>query len=151
MRLATSIAALLLALASQARAEPVAVTFDDVPYLSLTTELGFQQTTTRELLNGLRRNHISAIGFVNEFQLEGPDKPQRVALLSAWLNAGMDLGNHSYSRVSLTNTPVADYIADVAKGERVTQTLMAARGEAPSADVDGRCRQLPEGSGVRCP
>jgi peptidoglycan/xylan/chitin deacetylase (PgdA/CDA1 family) len=131
MRLAVATAALFLALAAHVRAEPVAVTFDDVPYLSLTTDLDYQKTTTRELLGGLKRNHIPAIGFVNEIKLEGPDKPQRVALLKAWLNAGMDLGNHSYGHISLTHTPVADYIADVAKGERITRALMAARGEAP--------------------
>ncbi|THD64786.1 polysaccharide deacetylase family protein [Phenylobacterium sp.] len=131
MRLALIAAGLALAWASNAAAEPVAVTFDDVPYLSLTAALDYQQTTTRELLAGLKHNHIPAIGFVNEIKLEGPDKPQRVALLTAWLNAGMDLGNHSYSHISLTHTPVADYIADVAKGERVTRALMAMRGEAP--------------------
>jgi hypothetical protein len=71
MRLAAASAALILALAPQAHSEPVAVTFDDVPYLSLTTDLDYQKVTTHELLAGLRRNHIVAIGFVNEIKDRG--------------------------------------------------------------------------------
>jgi predicted AlkP superfamily pyrophosphatase or phosphodiesterase len=33
----------------------------------------------------------------------------------------------------------------------IAPTLAAAVGVAPPADIDGRCLQLPEGSGVRCP
>jgi len=40
----------------------------------------------------------------------------------------MDLGNHGYSHLSLTKTPVDAYIADVALGATVTQALLAARG-----------------------
>jgi hypothetical protein len=49
-------------------------------------------------------------------------------LLKDWLRAGMDLGNHSYSHLSLTKTPVETYIADVARGEVVTRALLAAKG-----------------------
>ncbi len=40
----------------------------------------------------------------------------------------MDLGNHTYSHFSLTTTPVADYIADTARGDAVTRPLLAAKG-----------------------
>jgi peptidoglycan/xylan/chitin deacetylase (PgdA/CDA1 family) len=85
---------------------------------------------TTKLLTGLKRHHWPATGFVNEIQLEGADKPARIALLSMWLDAGMDLGNHSYSHLSLTNTPVEAYIADVARGETVTKSLLEARGRS---------------------
>src|SRR5437899_1385946 len=121
----------LLAIAAPAAAESVAVTFDDLPTMALTGSLGYTTTTTRRLLAGLVRQRIRATGFVNENKLEGSDHARRVALLSRWLNAGMDLGNHSYSHLSLTNTPLAVYIGDVGKGERVTRVLLAARGRRP--------------------
>ena len=64
-------------------------------------------------------------GFVNEDQLEGADKPQRILLLKKWLDAGMDLGNHTYSPVSLSTTPVDAYIHDAICDETVTAPLLA--------------------------
>jgi peptidoglycan/xylan/chitin deacetylase (PgdA/CDA1 family) len=122
---------LALAAASPAAAEDVAITFDDLPTLSLVDSTDYARETTALLLADLTRRHVPATGFVNEGKLEGADRPARVALLSQWLDAGMDLGNHSYSHLSLTSTPVDAYIADVAKGETVTRALLAARGRAP--------------------
>jgi peptidoglycan/xylan/chitin deacetylase (PgdA/CDA1 family) len=123
-----AVALLLSTWARPAAAEDVALTFDDLPTLSLTTSLAYSQMTTRALLRGLRRYRLPATGFVNEFKLEGDHRAQRVALLADWLDAGMDLGNHGYSHLSFTNTPVDIYIADVIKGETVTRALLAARG-----------------------
>ncbi len=108
--------------------EDVALTFDDLPTLSLSQDLPYAQATTAALLQGLRRHRWPATGFVNESKLEGPEKLDRIALLQAWLDAGMDLGNHGYSHLSLTRTPLADYILDVERGETTTRALLAARG-----------------------
>ncbi len=122
---ATSI---ILAVSSPAHASDVALTFDDVPVFGRFVPAAVGAEITMRLLTGLKRHHWPATGFVNEIQLEAADKPARIALLSMWLDAGMDLGNHSYSHLSLTNTPVETYIADVARGETVTQSLLGARG-----------------------
>ncbi|WP_309604073.1 polysaccharide deacetylase family protein [Phenylobacterium sp.] len=127
-RLLLALAA-LIATAAPAAAEPVAITFDDLPTMALSPTTDYALVTTKALLAGLRRNHIPAIGFVNEVKLEARDKPQRIALLTRWLDAGMTLGNHSYSHPHFSTTPVADYIADVARGEVVTRSLLAARGK----------------------
>ena len=115
--------------AAPVAAEPVAITFDDLPTMALSPTTDDALVTTRALLAGLRRNRIPAIGFVNEVKLEARDKPERIALLSRWLDAGMALGNHSYSHPHFSTTPVAAYIADVARGEVVTRALLAARGK----------------------
>lgn len=122
---------LWLAWVASAAAEGVALTFDDLPTLQLNDSTLYAATTTDELLGGLQRHHLPAIGFVNESKLEGDDRAARIALLSLWLDAGMNLGNHSYSHISLTNTPVEDYIADVQSGETVTRALLATHGRAP--------------------
>lgn len=115
------------ALAGSASAEDVALTFDDLPTFSLSDSPAYAQTTTEALLHELRRRHLPAIGFVIGEKLEGPERAAHVRLLNRWLNAGMDLGNHTYSHESLTDTPVDVFIADVSRAGRVTRPLLAAR------------------------
>lgn len=114
--------------AGPAAAGTVALTFDDLPVFGKPTSAAQAAVTTDALLAGLRRHHYVATGFVNEIQLATPDHAERVRLLAHWLDAGMDLGNHSYSHLSLNAVPVDAYIADVAHGAQETSTLLAARG-----------------------
>ncbi len=120
----------LALLAVPAAAEQVALTFDDLPVFGVVRPVAEQTKITRKLLRGLVRHHLPATGFVNEINLEGPDRPARIALLTRWLDAGMDLGNHGYSHFSLTSTPVDLYIADTARGDAVTKALLAQRGRS---------------------
>jgi peptidoglycan/xylan/chitin deacetylase (PgdA/CDA1 family) len=41
---------------------------------------------------------------------------------------GLELGNHTYSHLSINAGPLADYEADVLKGETITKQLLAAKG-----------------------
>jgi peptidoglycan/xylan/chitin deacetylase (PgdA/CDA1 family) len=60
------------------------------------------QETTARLLRILTRERVPATGFVNEHNLFlGDALAARTALLEAWLDAGFDLGNHTYSHVSI--------------------------------------------------
>ncbi len=79
---------------------------------------------------GGQMQHIPAIGFVNEDKLEvdGAVDPARVALLARWLDAGLELGNHSYSHPDVHRTPLADFQRDVLKGEAVTRPLVTSKG-----------------------
>jgi peptidoglycan/xylan/chitin deacetylase (PgdA/CDA1 family) len=129
-KLALGAAFLLAAVAAPAWAEDVALTFDDLPTMALSPTTDYAAATTKELLAGLKRHHFPAVGFVNEVKLEARDKPERIALLKAWLDAGMDLGNHTYDHPHFTTDAAAE-IADTAKGEVVTRALLAARGRAP--------------------
>lgn len=122
--------AIALATLSPALAGEVAVTIDDLPIYGGERPIGEARALTRKLLAGLERHHVPATGFVNEVQLDTPDRPARIGLLRRWVDAGMDLGNHSYSHLSLSETPLEAYIADVARGDAVTRTLMAARGKS---------------------
>ncbi|WP_010162437.1 polysaccharide deacetylase family protein [Sphingomonas sp. PAMC 26617] len=119
----------LVAAAVPATAGTVALTFDDLPVFGRMTSAADGTVVTEALLAGLKRQHYVATGFVNERQLAAPDRTQRVRLLERWLDAGMDLGNHSYSHLSLNAVPVEAYIADVAHGAQETSTLLAGRGK----------------------
>ncbi|WP_375392535.1 polysaccharide deacetylase family protein [uncultured Sphingomonas sp.] len=118
----------LALIAAPAQSRSVAVTVDDLPLFGAYAPPAEAERITSDLLRGFRRNHWRVTGFVNEGQLEGPDREERIGLLQRWLDAGEDLGNHTYSHLSLTSTPVDDYIADVVRGESVTKVLLARRG-----------------------
>jgi peptidoglycan/xylan/chitin deacetylase (PgdA/CDA1 family) len=122
--------AFLLATAAPAAAEDAAITFDDLPTMALSPNTDYAEVTTKALLAGLRRNRIPAIGFVNEVKLEARDKADRIGLLKQWVDAGMDLGNHTYSHPHFT-TDVAGETANIEKGETETRRLLASRGRAP--------------------
>jgi len=127
--------AVLLALTLQPNpsgSREIAVTIDDLPTASvLGGDLGAAQRTTADLLAALTRNHVPAIGFVNEGKLrtDGRIDPRRVALLRQWLDAGFELGNHTFSHVDFHSTPLVDYEREVLAGEKVTKELLRERGK----------------------
>ena len=107
----------------------VAVTIDDLPTVRGETAER-RQRITDGLLAHLAAHRIPAIGFVNEQKMGEPaPHPDQVAMLERWLDAGLELGNHTYSHPSLFETPLADFQDDVLRGERVTRRLMAQRGD----------------------
>jgi Polysaccharide deacetylase len=74
---------------------------------------------------------VPAIGFVNEGKLFRNDTLvfERINLLKQWLNAGFDLGNHTYSHKSLNQIPAKDYIEDIVKGEKTIRGLIENSGK----------------------
>jgi peptidoglycan/xylan/chitin deacetylase (PgdA/CDA1 family) len=112
----------------------VAITFDDLPFVSARSLPADEvRVRTERLLDYLRRPSVSAIGFVNESKLfeSGGEDPARVALLSLWLDAGMELGNHTYWHLDLHGAPLVDFERDVIRGDVVIRRLMAAGGREP--------------------
>ena len=127
---------LVLALAALATepAHQVAITIDDLPFVSASPLPADEvQIRTRALLEHLRSRGVPATGFVNEGKfVEGErEDPAGAAHLTLWLDAGMELGNHTFSHDDFNDTPLAAFQEDVLKGEVVTRRLMAARGGAP--------------------
>lgn len=117
--------------APAAEARRMAVTFDDLPVGGvLRPDTASQRRITAALLAAVTAHRVPAIGFVNESKLEvdGRPDPARVELLQMWLDAGLELGNHSFSHPDLHRVEVGAYLADVARGEEVTRRLLAAAG-----------------------
>lgn len=103
----------------------VALTFDDLPE-ALDGDLARVKRNTPELLRTLKLHHAPAIGFVNEAKLHTPgETDERVAILKQWVDAGMVLGNHTYSHARLLTTPLAKYEEEVINGEVITRRLMS--------------------------
>jgi len=116
----------------------VAVTFDDLPATSagaVATDTATLEDLTRRLLTAIRQHNVPAIGFVNESGLRaGPtadDMERRIGLLRMWLDAGLELGNHTYSHRDLNTIPLDQFQADVLRGETVTRALLKERGRTP--------------------
>lgn len=107
----------------------VAITVDDVPVVK-GEDLETLQQVTRDLLTTLERKNAPAIGFVNESRIYvRGEVDERVFALERWLEAGMLLGNHTYSHLSLYNVPLERYEDDVIKGEVITRRIMAEHGQ----------------------
>ena len=117
--------------ANEAPSRAVAVTVDDLPVVQAWGGLRRQQETTRKLLAAIKAHGVPAVGFVNEGKLVQNSARQagRVALLRAWLDAGLELGNHTFSHNDLHNTPLEEFQKDVIRGEEVTRRLLKERGK----------------------
>jgi peptidoglycan/xylan/chitin deacetylase (PgdA/CDA1 family) len=121
---------ILVASGSQGAERFVSLTIDDLPY-QRGGSLNDDQTMTKNLVDHIRELKVPTVGFVNEIKLHenGPEQlAARTALLGAWLNAGVELGNHTYSHVDLNAVPFAEYARDLLRGEEITRALMRERG-----------------------
>ena len=107
----------------------VAVTIDDLP-AGMADRLPASDITamTTELLTTLRDQKIPVVGFVNEKKLYKPGEvDERIKALQMWLDYGFELGNHTFSHMSVNQRELKDWEDDVIQGESVTRILMAQR------------------------
>ena len=130
------LALMLLAVALPASAAPrhgqIALTFDDLPGISLDEhDNAYVEALNRKLVAGLVRHRIPATGFVVAGKLEDLDAKRMTPMLRLWVRRGFPLGNHTYSHESPSRIPVADYEADVLKGEPLVRQAMGLGPDAP--------------------
>lgn len=129
MRVLTAL--LMLAFASSAGATPsrrVAFTFDDLPGVGMPCDIVDTERLNRKLVDALKRERIAATGLVVDGNLCSGQRQQLSQLYQIWLEAGLELGNHSYSHRDLNTTPLDEYQADVLAGETTLRPLLEARG-----------------------
>jgi peptidoglycan/xylan/chitin deacetylase (PgdA/CDA1 family) len=107
----------------------IALTFDDLPFMTAGgAYFPDARRVTTELLSVLNRHKAPAVGFVNEWQLDvAGDRPARVALLRQWIDAGMTLGNHTYSHPDFNRRTIEQFMNEIAKGDPTVRQLMAPR------------------------
>ncbi|MCC8362860.1 polysaccharide deacetylase family protein [Lysobacter sp. A6] len=112
----------------------IAITIDDLPW-QWAGRLHPDVFAARhaKLIAAVRASGVTGVGFVNEKELEvdGKVDPARVAMLREWLDAGWELGNHTWGHLDYHAVGLEAYEADVLKGERVLRPLLAERGETP--------------------
>jgi len=108
----------------------IAVTIDDLPLNGPRIEIKRLQAMTGKQLAGISNHQIPVVGFVNESLLYVPGEiDARVALLKAWADAGVELGNHTFSHLGFKDAPLADYEDDFIRGDALTRMLMKQKGQ----------------------
>lgn len=132
---------LMLLLASmQARGEGgrIAITVDDLPWATLAVDdgrVGPPDLAAQHaaLMAGLRARPLPVTGFVNAGKLvvDGAVDPARLGMLRDWLEAGAELGNHTWGHIDLHAVGVEAFCADVARGDPALRGLLAERGVVP--------------------
>ena len=109
----------------------LAITVDDLP-AQRAEALSAERVVeiNRRLVATLAAEKVPAVGFVCERKLEvdGATTPERLLPLELWLDAGLELGNHTYSHPDLHRIPTERFQQEILAGERVTRRLAAARG-----------------------
>jgi peptidoglycan/xylan/chitin deacetylase (PgdA/CDA1 family) len=107
----------------------MAVTFDDLPYVAIDhDDLSSARRATKEILRALQSHHVPAVAFVNEGKLQAVGEVDaRIALLQQWVDAGIVLGNHTYSHPDFNTLSIQQFEDEIIKGEVVTRRLMQTR------------------------
>lgn len=121
--------AAMLAMPAFAQQRQVAITIDDLPRGGDAgpRDLPALRAMTTKLMAPFREQKIPVIGFVNAGRFDGTAAGLR-EILEIWLDAGADLGNHSWSHPDINNTPLQQYTADIVKGEPPVREALSARG-----------------------
>ncbi len=107
------------------------ITIDDLPVaLGSLHDQQQLENITHDLLAVFAEHKVPAVGFVNESKLITGEEvdPAKVALLKQWLDAGLELGNHSFSHPDLHRVAVAEWLADVSRGERLLRPMIEDHG-----------------------
>ncbi|RRA98825.1 polysaccharide deacetylase family protein [Larkinella rosea] len=112
----------------------IVITVDDLPGVT-----NFYRTPdgrlimNQKLIRHFQTHRVPAIGFVISQWLyqngKGAPDPNQVNVLKAWLDAGLELGNHTFSHKDFTVISIQDYFDEVTGGEKITKKLVEERGK----------------------
>ncbi len=108
----------------------MAVTFDDLPFQQNRDYSAVEQLEfNKRIISHILQYDIPAVGFVNEGKLFDDDKidSTKLDILKLWLDAGLELGNHTFSHPNINALPFEEYKADLLKGEKITRRLAEER------------------------
>lgn len=109
----------------QVSQKEIAITIDDLPAVN-SNQLHAQEVLdiNQKLVATLHEQHIPVVGFVNEEKLyKWGEVDTRIRALALWVDAGIELGNHTYSHVSLDQIELKDWEEEVVRGETITKML----------------------------
>jgi len=119
-----------IGMAADGGGREVAITIDDLPRGGDGGGRSFSDVRdmTERLLAPLHERKIPVTGFVHpgRTELATPDLRR---ILDLWLDAGADLGNHTWSHADLNRVPVAEYEQDILKADALLRPVVEARGK----------------------
>jgi peptidoglycan/xylan/chitin deacetylase (PgdA/CDA1 family) len=113
----------LLAFASAAFSQQVAITIDDLPSHGTLPPGLTRADVANAILGALKQaNAPKVYGFVNAKKLE--QHPEEIEILKLWRKAGFPLGNHTYAHLSLNDSSADQFDENVAADEATLKSLM---------------------------
>ena len=113
----------LTILAGQGAAQQIAFTWDDLPAHSTLPPGESRVEIARAIISAMKDAHMPpAFGFVNGVLTER--EPPSVGVLSEWRQAGLPLGNHTWTHKNLNTSSLADWEADVLEDEPILRSYM---------------------------
>lgn len=109
----------------------MSITIDDMPYQHQKMFGGEKQfKLVEQIVNHIEKYSVPAVGFVNEGKLynEGVLDSSKLNILKMWLDAGRELGNHTFSHMDINKVSFDEFKNDFLKGEIITRKLAEERG-----------------------
>jgi peptidoglycan/xylan/chitin deacetylase (PgdA/CDA1 family) len=114
---------------AQTPARRVSITIDDGPVVGANNDLAAFQRITNGLVGSFQAENVPVALFINERQLNVPgQRDARAAAVEQWLNAGFEVGNHTYSHRSANSVTVDEFQDEIVKGEVIMRPLIEQRG-----------------------
>jgi peptidoglycan/xylan/chitin deacetylase (PgdA/CDA1 family) len=108
---------LLLILQTAYAQKQMAITVDDLPFVGADEDPKRVMTATNEILKAFKKHKIRSVGFVNEiFTIVPETVDQNIRVLTRWASNKHELGNHTFSHMSLNQNSLENYIQDIQKG-----------------------------------
>lgn len=119
---------------SSLKTRALAVTLDDLPLQKTAPEddtlppLEILCDLYARLLAKITAHGVPVVGFVNEARLQSYGDLEQRIVLEMWLDAGLDLGNHTFSHLVPEEVSFSGYCDDVMRGEALIKLLLSERG-----------------------
>jgi peptidoglycan-N-acetylglucosamine deacetylase len=130
-RLSGVLVAILITVSLSASERRVAFTFDDLPGVNAGCDLDRIAAMNRRLVGSIRKYKIPALGLVVDSNMCETLRDKLPSIYEIWLDAGLELGNHTASHRDLNKESLEAYQADTLLGEKTIRPLLEARGKAP--------------------
>lgn len=109
----------------------ICITVDDLPLVKYGVDTdGHEMEITTGILSAFGKHQAPGIGYVNARSLfpNGKLDSARIQLLQEWLDAGLELGNHTYAHKNYHRVGEEEFFEDILNGEKVVKELVEASG-----------------------
>lgn len=117
-----------------ATAQQLAITWDDLPAHGPLPPGETRVEIAQKIISAMQQAKLPPVyGFVNGVQTQ--NEPASTPVLQLWRDAGLPLGNHTWSHMNLNTNPLADWEQDVTRNEPMLRKYMG--------DTDWRWLRFP--------
>jgi peptidoglycan/xylan/chitin deacetylase (PgdA/CDA1 family) len=107
---------------------PLAITVDDLPGGGPEVGEFTHVRIVQDIVATLQAHHVlHPTGFVVGAMLE--DRPERQSALDAWVNAGFEVGNHTYTHSSIAEIGLEAYVEDIKRNRAIVDVLEERSGQ----------------------